>query len=216
MDLVVKFSRMAQELPVHVSSAFPGSVSRHVIDGAAMNDPFQEFGLLEQLRHSQLGPSDLRIFTKRPLAVYSPGKHFEPWQLGRSKDRFRRHQYQLAKDQATLNGDMPTVELSVNRQYIYLFQWVRGIDAQALLQQGQLSTSAAASLVTDVVRDLAAKGFRVLDTKPNHIILRRGREGNLLRRGGKLVYALVDFELLQRTEQFKQLRNSRCVNQSAK
>jgi hypothetical protein len=205
MHLVVKFSRMAQELPVHVSSDFPGSVPRHVLDSAATNDPFQEFGLLQELRHGQCGPSNLRILTKRPLAVYSPGKHFEPWQLGRSRDRFHRHCWQLDKDQASLNGEMPTVELSIHRQYIYLFQWVRGTNAQELLQQGQLSTSAAAALVTDVVGDLAAKGFRVLDTKLNHIILRRRRDGNLLRRAGRLVYALVDFELLQRTEQSQQV-----------
>ena len=49
------------------------------------------------------------------------------------------------------------------------------------------------------LHDMASKGFRVLDTKPNHIILRRRRDGSLLRRHGKLVYAMVDFELLQRT-----------------
>jgi hypothetical protein len=215
MDLVVKFSRMAQELPVHVSSAFPGSVPCHVLDGATINDPFQEFGLLEELRRSQFGPSNLRILTKRPLAIYSPSRHFETWQLGRSKGLFDRHRWQLDKDQATLNGEMPTVELSIHQQYIYLFQWVRGTNAQDLIQQGQLSTSAAASLVTDVVRDLAAKGFRVLDTKPDHIIVRRGHDDHLLRRAGRLVYALVDFELLQRTEEFQQFRNSRCANECA-
>jgi hypothetical protein len=50
---------------------------------------------------------------------------------------------------------------------------------------------------------MAAKGFRVLDIKPGHIILRQRLDGRLLVRQGRLVYALVDFELLQRTEEYQ-------------
>ena len=49
-----------------------------------------------------------------------------------------------------------------------------------------------------VIRELADKGFRVLDNKPGHVILRRRRDGTLLQRHGALAYVLVDFELLQR------------------
>jgi hypothetical protein len=47
---------------------------------------------------------------------------------------------------------------------------------------------------------MAEKGFMVVDHKPAHIILRPLRNGKLLKdRTGKIVYALVDFELLVRT-----------------
>ena len=53
-----------------------------------------------------------------------------------------------------------------------LFHWVRGDDAASLVRQGVISVPEAASLVIQATQDLAAKGFRVLDMKPNHIILR--------------------------------------------
>jgi hypothetical protein len=203
VKMIVKFSRMAQDLPLHVSSRFPGGISRHVLDEAVFNDPFQEFGLLEELRNSRFGPPSLKIRTKRPLAVYSPGRRFEAWQLGRTEDRFRRHSQQLASDQATLENGMEPVELSIHRQYIYLFHWIRGEDAESLSRSGALSSEETTDLVSNVIEDLAAKGFRVLDTKPNHVILRRRPDGQLLRRGGQFAYALVDFELLQRTEEYR-------------
>ena len=131
VELVVKFSRMAQDLPLDVSSQFPGGVPRHVVDAAVFNDPFQEFGLLEELRNSRYGPSSLRVRTKRPLAIYSPGKRCEMWQLGRTEDRFRRHSRQLAEDQETLEDGMRTVEMSIDRQYVYLFHWVAGLTPKA-------------------------------------------------------------------------------------
>ncbi len=88
INLVVKFSRMAQEVFLHVSSSFPDDVPASVVERAAFNDPFQEFGILEDLRTSRWGSDTPRILTKRPLAIYSPAKTFEPWQLGRTEDRF--------------------------------------------------------------------------------------------------------------------------------
>jgi len=191
VDLVVKFSRMAQDLPLEVSSQFPLGIPRHVVDDAAFNDPFQEFGLLRELRASRYGSADLRIHTKRPLAIYSPGRSFEPWQLGRSSDAFRRHQLQLAEDQRA-RSPHHAVELLPDRQYVCLFEWVRGTDAAGLVRVGALSAHQAADLVAEVLRDLAAKGFRVLDMKPDHIILRQRRNGRLLVHHGHLAYALVN------------------------
>jgi hypothetical protein len=202
--LIVKFSRMGQDVPLHVSARFVDSIPEDVLNEASFNDPFQEFGLLEELRNSRFGPPSLRIRTKRPLAIYSPGRRFDAWQLGRTEDRFRRHTWQLAEDQSSPEHDLPPVELSMERQYIYLFHWVGGEDAESLLKAGLLSEEETVQLVGQVVDDLAAKGFRVLDTKPNHVILRRRPNGQLLRRRDRLSYALVDFELLQRTEPFRQ------------
>lgn len=203
VKLIVKFSRLAQDVPLHVSSRFPVDVPQHVLDEAAFNDPFQEFGLLEELRNSRFGPANLKIRTKRPLAVYSPGRRFEPWQLGRTEDRFRRHARQLARDQASLGSGVEPFEMSIERQYVYLFHWIDGQNAESLLRAGCLSYAQAAELVSHVVEDLAAKGFRVLDTKPSHVILRRRANGELLSRRGRLAYGLVDFELLQRTEEYR-------------
>ena len=202
LDLVVKFSRVAKELLLDVASQFPGGVPRHVADEATFNDPFQEFGLLRELRNSKHGPADLKIRTKLPLAIYSPGRSVDPWQLGRCTHVFRRHQGQLAEDQRTRASDK-RVELLPDRQYVYLFQWVRGTDAASLVRAGALSRRQAAALVVEVIGDLAAKGFRVLDMKPDHIILRQRPDGRLLVHHGRLVYALVDFELLQRTDEYQ-------------
>ena len=137
MDLVVKFSRMSQDLQLQVASDFPGGVPRFVSDTATFSDPFQEFGLLEELRNSTFGPSHSKILTKRPLAIYSPGRHFDAWQLGRDEDRFRQHQRQLAEDQADQISQR-SVQLSINRQYILLFQWVDGTDAADMVRAGRL------------------------------------------------------------------------------
>lgn len=205
IDLVVKFSRMAQQVPFHVAEGFPGSVSEEVVDNATFNDPFQEFGLLEEMRTSCFGPSDLRIPTKRPLAIYSPARRFEPWQLGRAEDVFYRHKYRLETDQASHPVDS-SVDLSIERQYVVLFHWVRGTDAETLVRQGVISKSEAVDLLKRVIDDLAAKGFRVLDMKLNHVILRHRPGQGLICRRGRPIYAIVDFELLQRTEAYQRWR----------
>jgi hypothetical protein len=207
LELVVKFSRVGQEVMLDVPGILADGVSQNVLDSAVFNDPFQEFGLLEEMRTSTFGPDDLHILTKRPLAIYSPPRDFQPWQLGRMVERFYHHQTGIERDQAASADGFRHVELSLERQYVMLFHWVRGIDAQVLWQRGQLSEGELRRLVTDVVSDLAAKGFRVLDTKPNHIILRPRIGGGLLRRRNRLVYALVDFELLQRTEAYERWRH---------
>jgi hypothetical protein len=40
----------------------------------------------------------------------------------------------------------------------------------------------------------------VLDNKPRHLIVRPLPDGSLLQRDGKIVYTMIDFELLQRHE----------------
>jgi hypothetical protein len=90
-----------------------------------------------------------------------------------------------------------------------LFHWVRGIDAQSLLAEGVLSASDANRLVSHVYSEMIAKGFRALDTKPSHIILRHREATGLVQRNSKIVYAMVDFELLQRTKEYEQWREMR-------
>jgi hypothetical protein len=47
-----------------------------------------------------------------------------------------------------------------------------------------------------VARDVAAHGFAVLDHKPRHVIVRPGRNGRPVARGGRTAYAVIDYELL--------------------
>ena len=62
--------------------------------------------------------------------------------------------------------------------------------------------AAATSLAT---HELLQKGYRVIDMKPAHIILRQGAKQPLLRdRHGQFAYALVDYELLERTPEHEQ------------
>jgi hypothetical protein len=208
IDLVVKFSRMAQEVRLHVASEFQGTIPLEAEEEAEFPSPFREFGLVEELR-SRAASGGVRMLTKRPLAIFSPANRLEPRQMGRTADRFARQQRQLDRDQAVQQEGvshravcepaLPTIALDINRQYISVFQWIRGVDAEQLVRQRMLTVREAAELVQQAVRDLDACGFRMLDVKPSHIIVRVKPDGSLLRRGGRPIYALVDFELLQRT-----------------
>jgi hypothetical protein len=211
IDLVVKFSRMAQEVRLHVASEFQDSIPLHAADAAEFPSPFREFGLVEELRRCAAARGPLRMLIKRPLAIFSPANRFQPQQLGRTADRFARQQRQLDRDQATQQEGLSCLEererfggeaigLAIDRQYVSIFQWVRGVDAEQLVRDGTLAPRDAAALVEQAVRELGECGFRMLDIKPSHIIVRRKPDGSFLQRGDRLVYALVDFELLQRIE----------------
>lgn len=197
-DLVVKFSRVAQDVPVVIASSFPDQVPPEVLAEARFNSPMEEFGLVTELRESDLGPPGLRVLTQRPLAIYTPPEQFDLWQLGRSTSSFDAHRLLLAEDQ---DQAVRAIELDIRRIYVVLYGWIAGSDAETCFELGELSEPELAVLTSRVIGELAAKGFRVLDNKPRHFILRRRkRDGALMRRPtGELVYGLVDFELLQRT-----------------
>jgi hypothetical protein len=198
-DIVVKFSRLAQEVPLEIATTFPDNVSPELIANARFNSPMEEFGLLMELRRGKFGPPGLRIRTQVPLAIFAPPKEFELWQLGRSQNRFRPHHQLLAADQ---EGEVKAIELDIKRMYVLLYGWIEGLDAEEALEAGLLDENDLRRLTPLVVEELRAKGFRVLDNKPKHFILRRRRDGRLLERSDhRLVYALVDYELLQRTQE---------------
>jgi len=207
-ELVIKFSRFAEYVPLFLPSTLSRDVPRHLRDGARFNSPFEEFGLVEDLRRGRFGPPDLRIRTKRPLAIYCPSKRHPLWRLGRSHSRFAMHARALAGNQSALPG-AEKVELDITRQYVLLFGWVRGENAEELARRGVLSEAEVERLSERVCRELAAKGFRILDNKPKHFIVRVGRDGQPVRRRGELLYVQVDFELLQRTEEYAQAGSGR-------
>lgn len=194
--LVVKFSRFAQSSLVYMGSYLPRGLSPGALADAYLNSPFEEFGLLVALRKTQVRAKS-QVRTKRPLAIYSPPDIIDSRLLGRSESRFASCVARLERDQDS-NGGAVRIRLDICRQYILLYEWVKGENAKTLCRQGALPLDELQQLVASTNDDLRAAGFRILDNKPEHIILRRRkRDGSLLRRQGRLVYALVDFELLK-------------------
>jgi hypothetical protein len=56
-----------------------------------------------------------------------------------------------------------------------------------------------ADITLRAIRDLSRRGFRMIDIKPHHIIVRVRSDGRLFRGSdGRPAYALVDYELLER------------------
>jgi len=201
VELVLKFSRFAEHVPLFMPTALPDDLSGYLVDSAKFNSPFEEFGLIEDMRIGWYGPSDLRILTKRPLAIYCTPSNHPLWQLGRTPGRFSEYAYALKADQVGMEEE-ERVQLDIERQYILLFGWVQGDNAEDLHAAGLLTAEELETLTHRVNHELARKGFRILDNKPKHFILRRNLDGTLLRRRGELVYVQVDFELLQRTEEY--------------
>jgi hypothetical protein len=191
LHLVVKWSRVGEGVPL---DTFTFNKFIH----AEFNSPFEEFSLLMELRKGEAGPEGIHMRTQKPLAIYMPSERLQLWQTGRSEDKIRakivRH---------------PGVEIDILRQYVVLYGWVKGWDAVEAADHYQLQERERAEFLARVTclatHELWQKGYRVVDMKPAHIILRPDRNQALLRdRNGQLVYALVDYELLERTPEHEQ------------
>lgn len=195
-DLVVKFSRFAQEVPLFIASSGHTFVPEEMVDTARFNSPFEEFGVIKAMRKENVGPGALHIRTKRPLAIYCPPRTYPLWQLGRSRGRYRVPHQHLEHDQA--KHDLPhKARLHLDREYILLFEWVEGHDAEWFFERGLLAGWELEALTRRVAAELRHAGYIVLDHKPKHFVLRERKDtGRLLRRHNRLVYALIDFELL--------------------
>jgi hypothetical protein len=187
-EIVVKWNRMGQDIPGETRA----------IDAATaeFNSPFMEFSLVRELRAADPA-SPMRVLTHRPLAIYVPRKFVQGEQLGR-----RRHRMEA------IVKSHEEVAIDWNRNYAVIYEWLKGIDAAEACRQGLLDKDSLAALVERVGRDLAAKGFTVNDNKPHHIIVRPGENHQLVKDAhGRLLYGLIDFELLKRTpEREEQLR----------
>lgn len=199
MDLLLKVSRIAEEIPGKLAGEFPELT---VKTSASFNSPFEEFGMVQDLRNSDFGPSELHIRTKRPMAVYCAPRDLPAWQLGRNKSDLRSHVRMMERDQSSQPDGMK-VKLMEYRQYFSIFAWVPGLDAQAAMEQGLMSEDELEQLSMRVNAELDSKGFRILDNKPKHFIVRQGPDGKLLRYRGAIIYVQVDFELLQRNEAYE-------------
>jgi len=187
IDLVVKWSRVGEDVPIN-------TFTLNCAINAEFNTPFEEFSLVEELREAAHGPRELRILTQKPLAIYVPPERMQLWQTGRSRERVLRRVARHAG-----------VEIDILRSYILLYGWIDGPDAVEAYQRSMMDKQAQeaqlAALTQAVGEELRQKGFFVADNKPTHFILRIDRRTGQIRRrrDGRVLYALVDYELLART-----------------
>jgi hypothetical protein len=194
--VVVKFSRFCQE--VGITAVDPHlNFSEERIDRIKSSwflSPFEEFGNLAQLREGV----GLGVPTKAPLAIYVPAARYLDWQLGRKGYLKAIHSRRLRENQAGVPDDA-RVDFDWERQYILLYRWINGLDAEQAVEAGLISESLMRELAKESRLFLEQRGWEVMDHKPRHLILRVGRNGRLLqRRDGRPLWALVDYELLYR------------------
>jgi hypothetical protein len=188
LDLVVKYSRVGEDVPLD-------TMTFEKFSHAEFNSPYEEFSLVMELRERKVAE---RVLTHRPLAIYLPPERLELWQTGRSTHRIE-HKKAKFRD----------VELDIYRHYVLIYQWVKGESADAALAVAIPGAEKRAEemkrLTLKAKACLERSGFLVVDHKPAHLIVRWRRDGALLRaRGGDYAYALIDFELLQRTPEHEQ------------
>jgi hypothetical protein len=192
LTLVVKYSRVGEKVPIETQ------LIEDVLC-CEFNGPFEEFGLVEELRHSRRGDSELQIKTQLPLAIFVPPDRIQPSQSGRFQWRIAR---KVAKH--------PGITIDILRQYIVIYQWLPGIDAWQAHKMGFMSEAEVRDLNERAMAEMSLKGFSVLDQKPEHLIVRPEEPGKLARDNGDISYGLVDFELLERNaEYFQELQSAR-------
>lgn len=186
LQLVVKWSRVGEAVPLDTLT-----INRFI--NAEFNSPFEEFALVLELRAGRTGPGGIRVRTQKPLAIYVPSARLKLWQTGRSESKI-----------AAKLAQHPGVEIDILRQYVLLYGWIKGRDAVETADhfgwrdpEREQFFSMTTSLVA---HELEQKGYRMIDMKPAHAIVRPRPDGTLLRdRHGQIAYALIDYELLERT-----------------
>jgi hypothetical protein len=184
-DIVLKWNRMGQDIP--------GETEASDLAGAKFNSPFEEFGLVVEMRNTRYETAG-QLYTHKPLGIYVPREYVEAERMGRK--RYILDGVQRTHDQITLD---------LNRQYAVIYEWIKGIDAAEAFKAGLFDADTMRSLILRSNWEMEQKGFFVRDSKPHHIIVRPQRDGQLLVDGkGKILYALIDFELLERTPQREQ------------
>ncbi|MBN8526224.1 MAG: hypothetical protein J0M02_12900 [Planctomycetes bacterium] len=196
-DLVVKYCRVGEDVPLNTHTM------REFMN-AEFNSPWEEFALVMELRESRVGPKGLSIATQQPLAIHVPPEHLQLWQTGRSEERVNRIQRRH-----------PGVALDILRQYQLVYGWIPGLDLMQTLRELAPAWDGLEAFAwrmnARVLAHLDSKGYAVADMKPVHIIfgdeelaeLRRApaavaASAEALIEAGR--YAMIDYELLQRTQ----------------
>jgi hypothetical protein len=183
--LVVKFSRVGQRVPIETK------VIRDLLS-CEFNGPFEEFALVEELRHSRRGPEVPSVTTQVPLAIYVPPDEWQPSQTGR-------FQWRIANKVAK----HPGIAIDILRDYIMVYGWLPGIDVCEAEEMGWLNNEEVLALNQRAIDEAAIKGFQVLDMKPAHVIVQAASRDQLVRHGDQVEYGMVDFELLERTPEYE-------------
>ena len=183
--LVVKFSRVGQKVPIETK------VIRDLLS-CEFNGPFEEFALVEELRHSRRGPEGLMVKTQVPLAIYVPPDEWQPSQTGR-------FQWRIANKVAK----HPGIAIDILRDYIMVYGWLPGIDICQAEDMGWLAHEEVLALNQRAIDEATTKGFQVLDMKPVHVIVQAADRNQLVRHGDQIEYGMVDFELLERTPEYE-------------
>jgi hypothetical protein len=182
--LVVKYSRMGQDIPL----------ATHLIYGgldAEFNSPFEEFSLVEEMRRGEHGPAGLKMEPMLPLAIYVPPERMQLWQTGRSPSKI-----------VSKTAQHPGMKIDILRDYLMVYAWLHGMDAAEARGRGMLSPQQVEELTSRAKEEMYAKGFRMLDLKPQHIVLFPQPRCGFRSEGGRLYYRVIDFELLQRTPEY--------------
>jgi hypothetical protein len=183
--LVVKFSRVGQKVPIETKAI------RDLLS-CEFNGPFEEFALVEELRHSRRGTDGLQVTTQVPLAIYVPPDEWQPSQTGR-------FQWRIANKVAK----HPGIAIDILRDYIMVYGWMPGIDICLAEEMGWLTHEEVLALNQRAIDEAADKGFCVLDMKPVHVIVEVADRERLETRDGEVKYGMVDFELLERTPEYE-------------
>jgi len=184
LKLVVKYSRVGEKVLMDTD------VLENLMS-CEFNGPFEEFGLVEELRHGHYGPADLQVRTQLPLAVYVPPEKIQPSQSGR-------FQWRIAQKV----DQHPGVALDILRQHIVVYRWLPGVDAWQAHEMGLLTEAQARALNDRATSDMHDKGFKVLDMKPQHVIVEPTESGDLVREDEAIRYGVIDFELMERTDAY--------------
>ncbi|OGJ99285.1 MAG: hypothetical protein A2350_05425 [Candidatus Raymondbacteria bacterium RifOxyB12_full_50_8] len=189
IDIVVKWCRVGEQVPLD-------TLTLNKFINAEFNSPYEEFSLVTEMRTNR---TEKIIRTHKPLGIFVPAEKLQLWQTGRTHSRMNQKKAKFRD-----------VELDIYRQYILIYEWIKGITVVEALEKSVADENERKRSIADymsaAIEDLRATGFRVLDMKPVHIIVRTAQDGSLLRRkDGSRLYAVVDFELLERTEDYGQV-----------
>lgn len=190
-DIVLKWNRMGQNVPVQ-------DYEEDICD-FEFNSPFEEFSLLMELKNTR-HESPGAVYTHKPLAIIVPHERKDLQRLGRSEHKM-----------LPLIEAHKELELDMHRSYAVIYEWIKGLDAVEAEERGLLDVQGMVDLTLRCERQLLSKGFVVHDRKPHHVIVRPRRDGTLATdRSGRILYGLVDFELLKRTpEREERMRDSK-------
>lgn len=185
-ELVLKWNRMGQDVP---------GAEDELID-AEFNSPFEEFSLVMELKEEIRRSTDVldEIFVQIPLAIYVPIEYEELDRIGRKEYKM---QGKIQKHEE--------VVLNMNRLYAVIYEWIPGIDAVQALNEDMLSRKEMEVLTLDAEGKMKKRGFLVRDRKPHHIIVSPSGSGGLSKTDeDKIKYGVVDFELMERTQERKE------------